>query len=118
MPGRGEVGWLVEPAQVQGTDAVLAPSQVEALRGAGADLRRRRAVTFQATQRWPPQGWTFGMFFGICFAGLLILRMSPPGWIENWQVGAWGEEFTAKALRALEDDGWVVMHDLDAAGRE
>ena len=74
-------------------------------------------VTFQAAQRWPSQGWTFGMFAGMFFAGFLILRMSPPGWIENWQVGAWGEESTAKALRVLEDDGWVVMHDLDAAGR-
>ena len=74
-------------------------------------------VTFQAAQRWPSQGWTFGMFAGMFFAGFLILRMSPPGWIENWQVGAWGEESTAKALRVLEDDGWVVMHDLDAAER-
>lgn len=74
-------------------------------------------ATFQAAHRWPSQGWTFGMLFGCVFSLFFFARMSPPGWIENWQVGAWGEESTAKALRVLEDDGWVVMHDLDAAGR-
>jgi nuclease-like protein len=73
-------------------------------------------ATFAAAQRWPSQGWTLGMIAGLFFAAFVILRMSPPGWIENWQVGAWGEESTAKALRALEGEGWIVMHDLDAAG--
>lgn len=74
-------------------------------------------VTFQAAQRWPAQGWILGVLAGCFLATFVILRMSPPGWVENWQVGAWGEESTAKALRVLEEDGWVVMHDLDADGR-
>jgi hypothetical protein len=44
----------------------------------------------------------------------MIAWMSPPGWIENWQSGAWGEQSTARVLRQLETDGWVVLLDLDA----
>jgi hypothetical protein len=55
-----------------------------------------------------------GVFAGCMFAMCLITWMSPPGWIENWQSGAWGEQSTAKVLRTLEPEGWVVLHDLDA----
>lgn len=41
----------------------------------------------------------------LCF--YLFARMSPPGWIENWQAGAWGEEATAAALAPLEAEGWI-----------
>lgn len=34
--------------------------------------------------------------------------------VENWQSGAWGERATAKVLRQLEQDGWIVLHDLSA----
>jgi hypothetical protein len=44
-------------------------------------------VTFEAAQRWPSQGWTFGMLAGGMFAIFMIARMSPPGWIENRQTG-------------------------------
>jgi hypothetical protein len=80
--------------------------------GGGVRILLEGVVTFEAAQRWPSQGWTFGMF-----AIFMITRMSPPGWIENWQTGAWVEESTAKALRVLEGEGWIVMHDLDADGR-
>jgi hypothetical protein len=36
-----------------------------------------------------------------------------PGWIRNWQLGAWGEQQTAKQLRMLSRD-WLVRHDLAA----
>jgi len=36
------------------------------------------------------------------------------GWVENWQLGSWGEQATAKALGDLEHEGWTVLHDLPA----
>jgi hypothetical protein len=44
----------------------------------------------------------------------VVARLSPPGWIENWQSGAWGEVATAKRLRQVAREGWVVLHDLPA----
>ena len=35
-----------------------------------------------------------------------------PRHILSWQLGAWGEQMTAKELKALERDGWAVRHDL------
>lgn len=60
------------------------------------------------------QAWLFGVFGGMAFAVYLTFRLSGPGWIENWQQGVWGERATAKALRSLEREGWVVLHDLPA----
>jgi hypothetical protein len=56
--------------------------------------------------------WTSGFLVGCVFAFFVIARMSPPAWIENWQDGAFGEQWTAKSLRPLESRGWVVLHDL------
>ena len=67
-----------------------------------------------AAQHWPTLGWVFGLFGGAALAFWLFARLSPPAWIENWQVGAWGEQSTAKALRELEQEGWIVLHDLPA----
>lgn len=72
------------------------------------------AASFVAAQRWPVGAWFFGLFGGVAWAFWLIARWTPPGWIENWQSGAVGEVATAKALRALEPEGWFVLHDLDA----
>lgn len=58
------------------------------------------------------QAWVLGVLGGMVFASYLTFRLSGPGWIENWQQGAWGEQSTAKALRPLECSGWVVLHDL------
>jgi hypothetical protein len=53
-----------------------------------------------------------GGLFG-CLLGMTIaMRESPPGWIENYQVGARGEQRTAKAVEPLLKQGWVVLHDL------
>ena len=70
--------------------------------------------SFFAAGRWPAAAWIFGLLAGVAFAFFLMAWWSPPGWIENWQSGAWGEQATAKALRSLEKDGWVVLHDLPA----
>jgi hypothetical protein len=46
----------------------------------------------------------------------VALHQSPPGWVENWQVGAWGEEWTAKEVAKLAAAGWVMLHDLRRSG--
>lgn len=35
-----------------------------------------------------------------------------PGFISNWQLGAWGEQMTASELAKLPSDMWLVRHDL------
>jgi hypothetical protein len=51
------------------------------------------------------------------FLGMLVMaiRAIPdalmPGYIFNWQLGAWGEQMTASELRGLPRE-WVVRHDL------
>jgi len=72
------------------------------------------AASFFASQQWPRHGWVFGLFGGGALAFWVLARVSPPGWIENWQSGAWGEEATGRVLRELEQDGWTVLHDLPA----
>lgn len=63
---------------------------------------------------WPSWGWLAGFFGGGATAFFLIAWWSPPGWVENWQQGASGEQKTAKALQPLVEEGWVVLHDLPA----
>jgi hypothetical protein len=59
--------------------------------------------------------WVYsgGMLSGAVLMAFLLLRESPPPWIENWQVGAWGEQRTARAIEPLLSRGWVIVHDLD-----
>lgn len=61
---------------------------------------------------WESVRRTSGFLVGCVFAMFVILRMSPPAWIENWKDGAVGEQWTGKALRPLVARGWVVLHDL------
>lgn len=70
--------------------------------------------SFAIATIWPLLAWIAGVFAGAALCFYLFARMSPPGWIENWQVGAWGEEATAAALAPLKTEGWVVTHDLPA----
>jgi hypothetical protein len=48
---------------------------------------------------------------------VMMVRDDPPQHVKNWQRGAEGERKTAKALRRLERQGWVVEHDLQREGR-
>jgi hypothetical protein len=48
-------------------------------------------------------------------AMFVIARMSPPHWIEKWQDGAVGEQWTGWSLRELESQGWRIFHDLAAS---
>jgi hypothetical protein len=58
----------------------------------------------------------FGQFYAGMFVGGTLGMASwiwddPPDYIARWKRGAEGEAKTAKALRALEHDGWRVFHD-------
>jgi hypothetical protein len=55
--------------------------------------------------------WGLGIGVGVTMAA--ILADSPPHHIERWRQGADGEKATARALRRLTRNGWVVVHDLD-----
>ena len=58
------------------------------------------------------QVWAAPAVAGALFATLIAMRQSPPVSIASWEEGAFGEEETAKQLRVLEKEGWVVLHDL------
>lgn len=90
-------------------------------------LRRHRVAWLAATaaaavmwfafwglMSWFPgdQSWATAAFAGALIGALFALRQSPPVAIATWEAGALGEEQTAKQLRRLERDGWVVLHDL------
>jgi Nuclease-related domain len=64
---------------------------------------------------WNSLWWTAGLVTGMLLAMFVIMRMSPPPWIENWQDGAFAEQWTGRALRELESQGWRVFHDLTAS---
>ena len=68
-----------------------------------------------AAARWSSLRWSAGLVTGVVVAMFLIARMSPPPWIENWQDGAFGEQWTGRALRELESQGWRIFHDLKAS---
>lgn len=65
-----------------------------------------------AARVWPGISWTLGFLGGSAVAFLLLAWMSPPGWIENWEVGAWGEEATGRELARLDQARWSVFHDV------
>ncbi len=56
--------------------------------------------------------WLAGMATGAFVATWLVVRESPPDYIENWHVGAEGERKAEKALEPLEQAGWHVFHDV------
>mgnify|MGYP000904642165 CR=1 FL=1 len=57
------------------------------------------------------QPWMAGFFSGAVLIFWVLIRQNPPGWIENWQLGSWGEKQTAKELNKLPST-WVIMHDI------
>ena len=56
--------------------------------------------------------WSSGAVTGALLVALMAMRESPPDYIANWQLGAWGEKATAKALNPLVREGWRILHDL------
>ena len=68
-----------------------------------------------AAARWSSLRWRAGLVTGMVVAMSVIARMSPPVCIENWNDGAIGEQWTGRALRELESQGWGIFHDLAAS---
>ena len=68
------------------------------------------ATLIAAWHVWP---WVGGMASGAALTFYIAMWESPPTWIENWQMGAFGEERTAKILMPLLKRGWVIVHDLN-----
>jgi Nuclease-related domain len=50
--------------------------------------------------------------FGLLLGAYLVLRESPPEYIENWRTGAEGERKTARVLAPLRREGFELLHDL------
>lgn len=55
--------------------------------------------------------WLSGFAAGLAATLFVAVRESPPGSVERWQEGAFGEAATAKQLQRLPS-GWEVLHDL------
>lgn len=55
--------------------------------------------------------WISGLFGGGAMTLFVTVRQAPPGSVENWSDGAYGEAATAKQLDRLPE-GWEVLHDL------
>ena len=58
--------------------------------------------------------WVAGVFFGGCVCIWLVMRDTPPGYVENWRDGFEGERKTEKALEPLERSGWRIVHDIES----
>jgi hypothetical protein len=56
--------------------------------------------------------WAAGVAFGLGAGVMLVMRESPPAYVENWQLGAEGERKTETALKSLEPPEWAVVHDV------
>jgi hypothetical protein len=63
----------------------------------------------QLPQLWSSLATSLLVATGIAW---IVVRDDPPDHIRRWQRGAWGEQWTAKELRPLAREGWVIRHDL------
>jgi hypothetical protein len=73
------------------------------------------ALCLLAALFWTPERWRFPVAFilGMLAMGLWMFPDAVlPDHIARWQRGAWGEQNTAKALRPLRNEGWLIRHDL------
>jgi hypothetical protein len=59
--------------------------------------------------------WSAGVVFGAGIGAVLVLRDTPPPYIDNWRLGAEGERKTERALHGLHHSRWLVLHDVEAA---
>lgn len=102
--------------------------------GYAADRFKRGRASFRARTRWmalaafgpffvagllvpflsPPPVviWIGGLVAGAGIPAWVVVRDSPPEQGEKWRTGAEGERKTAKRLRALEREGWLLAHDI------
>jgi hypothetical protein len=77
------------------------------------------AVTVAFGSLFQPDHMSFywGLGLGIALTTLVALGDSPPEHIDRWRRGAEGEKSTAKKLRRLSRDGWVLLNDIDLGRR-
>jgi len=62
-----------------------------------------------------PDSWDFtigGLFGAAAMAALLLPQTLMPDRISRRERGQWGEQKTARVLRPLKGEGWVIRHDL------
>lgn len=73
------------------------------------------ALAVVALLELTPARWRFGegLVLGMFAAAFLLLPdAAMPDHIARWQRGAWGEQLTAKALKPLRKQSWLIRHDL------
>jgi hypothetical protein len=56
--------------------------------------------------------WAAGVMFGAGAVAIMVIRDSPPAYVENWRTGAEGEQKTEEALERLDRSRWFVAHDV------
>jgi hypothetical protein len=59
--------------------------------------------------------WAAGVVFGAGIGAVLVLRETPPPYIDNWRLGAEGEHKTEQALRRLDRPRWLLLHDVESS---
>lgn len=60
-----------------------------------------------------PLQWFAGFAAAASASIYLMLRESPPQFVDKWRRGAEGEHATARVLGPLRREGWQLFHDLD-----
>lgn len=78
----------------------------------GAGCAVVAVISYVAARAWPQAAWGLGAMAGAVLAFFVLVWASPPGWIENWELGAWGEEATGKELAKLDPASWIVIHNV------
>jgi hypothetical protein len=71
-------------------------------------------VLFFVAMKLPGQAQIFAVAFVTATGAMwyVMREFAAPDHIQRWQRGARGERWTAKELRSLARQGWVVRHDL------
>ena len=59
---------------------------------------------------WRVAGVALAVAMGVAWAA--IREMAAPDHIQRWERVAWGEQWTAKELRPLKKQGWILRHDI------
>jgi hypothetical protein len=75
------------------------------------------AVALGAVLQPDHMGFYWGLGLGIGLTTLIALGDSPPEHIDRWRRGAYGEKATARKLRRLTREGWVLLNDIDLGRR-
>ena len=61
----------------------------------------------------PHAGLWVGVGLGAGLGAAMVLFDSPPPDIESWRIGSEGEKATARCLRPLLSQGWMLFNDIE-----